>query len=136
MSAPSDGQNGGTNSTGYLKSYAGSAEGAANALIGDYAWYDGNSGSGSAGRVVGTKEKNELGLYDMSGNIAEWCWDWYRTYPAGRNLYDYAGPSSCNLRIYRSGHWYNTSDYCTVAYRAKTAPCDQDFGTGFRVVRR
>jgi len=136
MGAPADGQNGGTNRTGYLKSYSGSAEGAAHALIGDYAWYKDNSDPLSAASVVGTKEKNELGLYDMSGNIAEWCWDWYGTYPAGRTLYDYAGPSSGNLRIYRGGHWYNTSDYCTVAYRAKTAPSDQSMGIGFRVVRK
>lgn len=70
MGAPSDGQNGGTNTTGYSKAFAGST---GSNVRGDYAWTDENSNSTT--HPVGSKLPNELGLYDMSGNASEWCWD-------------------------------------------------------------
>jgi len=129
MGAPADGQEGLTNTTGYLKAFAGST--GSNA-IGDYAWYDSNS----AGKThpVGTKDANELGLYDMSGNVWEWCWDWYDTYPAGTQT-DYQGAASGTNRVLRGGTWYGNASYCPVAIRNYGNPHGQFISVGFRVVR-
>ncbi|HEY9055258.1 MAG TPA: SUMF1/EgtB/PvdO family nonheme iron enzyme, partial [Rectinemataceae bacterium] len=102
-------------------------------VVGDYAWYTANSSN--ATHTAGTKIANELGIFDLSGNVSEWCWDWYGGYPAGAQT-DYRGPSSGMNRVMRGGHWDASTDLLTVAERLHSeAPSFQGHKYGFRVVR-
>lgn len=132
MGAPSDSQDGGTDTTGYAKGFAGSTS---SSVVGvtNYAWNSGNSDSKT--HPVGTKTANELGLYDMSGNVVELCWDWYAAFPTG-TLTDYQGATSSTTgtRVVHGGSW-NDSIYA-VADRSGFMPYNQSNVKGFRVVRR
>ncbi len=139
MGATSDRSNGytgsGTNTTGYTKGYAGSTEaGGAQVNIGDYAWYNVNSNSTT--HTVGGKTGNELGLYDMSGNVSEWCWDSYAVYTTG-TLTDYRGAASSGQRVIRGGDWdpFEDSALYRVAYRYSVGPGSLGSTFGSRVVR-
>ena len=99
--------------------------------LGNYAWYTSNSSS--ATHTVGTKTENTAGLYDMSGNVWEWCWDWYDSVGTG-TANDPAGPSSGTYRVARGGSWSNDASYCAVAGRNIGAPGDRGSNLGFRVV--
>ncbi len=119
MGTPADGQNGNTNTTGYLKSFAGSN---GSNSINNFAVYYQNSGPGNSSsetrttRPVGTKLPNELGLYDMSGNIWEWCWDAYNNFPAGLVL-DYRSTAGAGGRIGRGGSWSCPSNFSSISDR-------------------
>jgi formylglycine-generating enzyme required for sulfatase activity len=114
---------GGNKSNGYK--YSGSN------TLGDVAWYDNNSGSKT--HQVGTKQPNELGIYDMSGNVWEWCNDWYGAYSSGSQR-DPAGASSGASRVLRGGSWINNSRLCRVANRSGDSSGVRNYGLGFRLV--
>ena len=98
--------------------------------IGDVAWYNGNSGSKT--HEVKTKQANELGLYDMSGNVWEWCADWYSDYTSAA-VTDPTGPTSGSNRVRRGGRWVSGAGNCRVAYRDYFSPSYRSIYLGFRL---
>jgi formylglycine-generating enzyme required for sulfatase activity len=119
------------NTTGWNKDFAGSN--GSNSIDG-YAWYTVNAGSKT--HEVGKKGANELGLKDTSGNVWEWCWDWWSSgYPAGEET-DYTGAGSGTYRVNRGGGWSTDASYCTVAVRSFNFPYSRNNYLGFRVVSR
>lgn len=94
-------------------------------------WYEGNSGRQT--HAVAQKRPNELGLYDMSGNVWEWCKDWYGSYTAEAQT-NPRGASSGAYRVLRGGSWFGAATYCRVARRAGFSPEDRGNIRGFRVV--
>jgi formylglycine-generating enzyme required for sulfatase activity len=122
----------GAAAAGWQKGYAGSAEnGSAVAGIGGYAWDGSNSGDRT--HEVGKKTANELGLRDMSGNVWEWCWDWFGNYPVGKQT-DYAGPDSGTYRVRRGGGWGSDDSGCAIAWRVINYPAVKDITLGFRIL--
>ncbi len=100
-------------------------------LLKQYAWYDENSGSKT--HPVGQKRANEFGLFDMHGNVWEWCADWYGDY-ASSNQTDSSGPTTGKSRVLRGGSWYNYSRNCRSAVRVNYSPGYRLVNVGFRVV--
>jgi formylglycine-generating enzyme len=100
--------------------------------IGTVAWYSGNSDYLT--RAVGTKAPNELGLYDMTGNVNEWVWDRYAAYPAGPQT-NPTGSTNASFRVFRGGSYRNNSAYCHLEYRQSAAPTAAYNNAGFRVAR-
>ncbi len=97
-----------------------------------YLWYETNSGGNSA-LQTGTRKPNAWGLYDMSGNVQEWCSDWYEAY-GGTAVTDPAGPASGTKRVNRGGGWLSPSSYCRSADRRSNTPSSSGFNLGFRLV--
>jgi len=114
---------GGNKSQGYV--YSGSNN------IADVAWY--NTNSGGSTQPVGTKAPNELDIYDMSGNVFEWCNDRYGDYTATAKE-NPIGPTSGSSRVLRGGSWNYSASTCRVAYRDSRIPREGDFFIGFRLV--
>lgn len=113
---------GGTKSKGYQ--YSGSN------TLGDVAWYTDNSGSKT--HPVATKSPNELGIYDMSGNVWEWCQDWHGSYSSSAQT-NPQGPSSGYSRVFRGGCWANFARGCRSADRYFYDPADSTCKLGLRL---
>jgi formylglycine-generating enzyme required for sulfatase activity len=100
--------------------------------VDDVAWYYSNSDNRT--HEVGKKGANGLGLYDMSGNMWEWCWDWYGDYSSGVQT-DPTGAASGVVRVRRGGGWYNSAEDIHSTFRGNSNPSGRVERIGFRLLR-
>ena len=119
---------GGVHGVKYPFIYAGSNK------LEEVGWYFGNSYRET--KDVGLKTPNLLGLYDMSGNVWEWCQDWYAAYsPAtGRAVDNPTGAATGSFRVLRGGSWFTRALVCRSTFRGTGPPEDRDDSLGFRLV--
>ena len=94
------------------------------------AWYDGNSANTT--HPVGQKSSNELGIYDMSGNVYEWCLDWWGDYSSAPQM-NPTGPVSGYFRLCRGGGWHYDARYCRVLRRGNLLPSNSSNTLGLRL---
>jgi formylglycine-generating enzyme required for sulfatase activity len=101
-------------------------------VLDEFGWYGGNSGGQT--HDVGQKRANAYGLFDASGNLWEWCWDWYAAYSGGP-AHDPRGPTAGSGRVRRGGCWVNAAALARVARRLFAAPALCSNSIGFRLAR-
>jgi uncharacterized repeat protein (TIGR02543 family) len=122
------------NATAWDYIYAGSD------TVGDVAWYRvnahtvGDSDPDYGAHPVGTKAPNTADLYDMSGNVYDWCWDWYAGSIGTGTVNDPAGAATGANRVLRGGKWNIAETSCTVALRSGSYPSSLNYDVGFRLV--
>jgi|GEM_PF-434998 len=121
---------GATQSGKARKRWAGTSD---EGFLSDYAWYHLNSDEKP--HAVGSKLPNDLEIYDMTGNVAEWCSDWDGNYKSGYQI-DPEGPSTGSSRVIRGGNWGMNATDIRITSRARIDPSDKDRYTGFRLVYR
>ena len=102
------------------------------AQLGEYAWYSGNS---SSTHPVGELKPNAWGLYDMHGNVYEWCQDWHGPYGKETVLIDPTGPVSGERRVLRGGAFNDRPKIVRSAYRTNSQPAYRSYTLGFRLAR-
>ena len=102
--------------------------------LNEVGWYYKNSDSKT--HEVGLKKPNAWGLYDMHGNVYEWCFDWYASYPDG-SVTDPTGPDSGSYRVLRGGSWSGSAGYCRSAFRHSSDPSSRSsiYGARLALVR-
>jgi sulfatase modifying factor 1 len=108
------------------------------ASLGDYAWHDKNAFDIDEryAHQVGLKKPNAFGLYDMHGNVSEWCYDYFgEDYYKQSSEKDPTGPTSGSSRVWRGGSWYSGARYARSAYRYADYHGDRFGDNGFRLVR-
>ena len=117
---------GGNKSKGYK--YSGSN------IIEQVAWYHKIGDNYDLAHPVGSKQPNELGIYDMSGNVFEWCYDWFGAYGSGSQT-NPVGPGSGSIRVCRGASWADIATHCRVSYRFNlNSPDVRGNDLGFRLV--
>jgi sulfatase modifying factor 1 len=126
--------NTGVNLTGIESCYAMGVAGRYQSNGGSGYYYLGDASGGTA--KVGGYFQNAWGLYDMHGNVSEWCLDWYRPY-SGRIATDPTGPASATSRVLRGGSWNSNAGGCRSAMRETifSNPSFKVYSSGFRVTR-
>mgnify|MGYP001229267770 CR=1 FL=1 len=112
----------------------GGTTGARYGQLNDIAWHLHNRKDSYQAYQVGQKQPNAWGLYDMIGNVEEWCYDWYDEYPSG-SVTDPTGPPAGSTRVVRGGGWGNHASDCRSADRNKCSPNVGSSGLGFRLAR-
>jgi formylglycine-generating enzyme required for sulfatase activity/serine/threonine protein kinase len=105
-------------------------------MLGDYAWFRNNARNRGEmnPRQVGMKKSNAWGLYDMNGNVWEWCSDWYTNSYMNAETRNPKGPATGKLRVTRGGAWNDNAHDCRAARRSANLPDNRSNNTGFRVV--
>ena len=102
-------------------------------LLNQYIWWCGNN-QPEGTKPVGQKLPNPWGLYDMNGNVGEWCFDWWTNNHSGGRITDPQGPPTGSHRVRRAGSWQHYARYCRSAVRFNRWPSGASFDVGFRVV--
>jgi formylglycine-generating enzyme required for sulfatase activity len=101
--------------------------------IDNYAWYQGTN-DGYYTHQVGKKQANELNIYDMTGNVSEWCWDWHETSAFDGDHTDYIGPGSGTTKVVKGGHCQINPSGCALNPRDYRAPANPVNYIGLRIV--